>query len=275
MVKLFRFIGLISQSIFIQFAHLFGLVAFVIAAAVGYLRLPSWLVPVLAVVFGVVADKFIDESAVSAILEKAASANQRGGFLILVYFVITASTTGDLTAKLYNLLTQPECHVGDVIMSTDVENLDLLPSNIDLSAAELQLVSEVGREYALGRALAPIIDEYDVILIDCQPSLGLLTLNALTASSGVIIPMECEYFALRGVKLLKDTVDKVTARLNPNLQIIGVLPTMYDPRTLHSREVLQTVKQAFGDTVFQTSIARTIKFPDAAVAGEPITSSCG
>ena len=90
MVKLFRFIGLISQSIFIQFAHLFGLVAFVIAAAVGYLRLPSWLVPVLAVVFGVVADKFIDESAVSAILEKAASANQRGGFLILVYFVITA-----------------------------------------------------------------------------------------------------------------------------------------------------------------------------------------
>jgi hypothetical protein len=90
MIKLFRFIGLISQSIFIQFAHLFGLVAFVIAAAVGYLRLPSWLVPVLAVVFGVVADKFIDESAVSAILEKAASANQRGGFLILVYFVITA-----------------------------------------------------------------------------------------------------------------------------------------------------------------------------------------
>ena len=90
MVKLFRFIGLISQSIFIQFAHLFGLVAFVIAAAVGYLRLPSWLVPVLAVVFGVVADKFIDESAVSAILEKAASANQRGGFLIVVYFAICA-----------------------------------------------------------------------------------------------------------------------------------------------------------------------------------------
>ena len=90
MIKLFRFIGLISQSIFIQFAHLFGLVAFVIAAAVGYLRLPSWLVPVLAVVFGVIADKFVDESAVSAILEKAASANQRGGFLILVYFVITA-----------------------------------------------------------------------------------------------------------------------------------------------------------------------------------------
>jgi chromosome partitioning protein len=178
----------------------------------------------------------------------------------------------DLDLTVYNLLTDPNCHVGDVIISTDVEGLDLLPSNIDLSAAELQLVSEVGREHALGRALAPILDEYDIILIDCQPSLGLLTLNALTASQGVIIPMECEYFALRGVALLKDTIDKVTSRLNPDLAIIGVLPTMYDARTLHSREVLQTVRQAFGDTVFQTSIARTIKFPDAAVAGQPITT---
>ncbi|PHX60815.1 MAG: chromosome partitioning ATPase [Actinobacteria bacterium] len=175
----------------------------------------------------------------------------------------------DLTV--YNLLAQSDCHIGDVIVSTDVENLDLLPSNIDLSAAELQLVSEVGREHALGRALEPVLGEYDVILIDCQPSLGLLTLNALTASSGVIVPMECEYFALRGVALLKDTLDKVTARLNPSLKIIGVLPTMYDPRTLHSREVYQTVVQAFGDLVFQTVINRTIKFPDAAVAGEPIT----
>lgn len=178
----------------------------------------------------------------------------------------------EMELTVYNLLTQTDCHVGDVIVSTDVVNLDLLPSNIDLAAAELQLVSEVGREHALGRVLEPIMGEYDVILIDCQPSLGLLTLNALTASSGVIVPMECEYFALRGVALLKDTLDKVTARLNPTLKIIGVLPTMYDPRTLHSREVYQTVVQAFGDLVFQTVINRTIKFPDAAVAGEPITS---
>ena len=178
----------------------------------------------------------------------------------------------EMELSIYNLLTQPDCHVGDVIVSTDVENLDLLPSNIDLSAAEIQLVSEVGREYALGRALEPILDEYDVILIDCQPSLGLLTLNALTASSGVIIPMECEYFALRGVALLKDTIDKVTSRLNTKLQIVGVLGTMYDPRTLHSREVLETVRGAFGDLVFETVINRTVKFPDAAVAGEPITS---
>ncbi len=178
----------------------------------------------------------------------------------------------ELDLTVYNLLTQPDCHVGDVIIPTVVENLDLLPSNIDLSAAEVQLVSEVGREHALSRVLAPIIDEYDVILIDCQPSLGLLTVNALAASQGVIIPMETEYFALRGVALLKDTIDKVISRINPDLQIIGVLATMYDPRTLHSREVLQTVRQAFGDSVFQTVISRTVKFPDSAVAGEPITT---
>jgi chromosome partitioning protein len=178
----------------------------------------------------------------------------------------------ELDLTIYNLLTDPECHVGDVILSTDIVNLDLLPSNIDLSAAEVQLVSEVGREHSLARALRPVMGEYDVILIDCQPSLGLLTVNALTAAEGVVIPMETEYFALRGVALLKDTIDKVATRLNPDLRIIGVLPTMFDPRTLHSREVLQTVRQAFGDAVFRTTINRTIKFPDAAVAGEPITA---
>jgi len=176
----------------------------------------------------------------------------------------------DLTV--YNLLTSSDCHVGDVIVSTDVPGLDLLPANIDLSAAEIQLVTEVGREYALQRALAPVVPEYDIILIDCQPSLGLLTVNALTSSTDVIIPMETEYFALRGVALLKDTLDKVISRLNPNLRILGVLPTMYDPRTLHSREVMETVTSAFGDLVFTTSIQRTVKFPDAAVAGEPITT---
>lgn len=178
----------------------------------------------------------------------------------------------ELKLTVYNLLTQPDCHVGDVIIPTALPLMDLLPSNIDLSAAELQLVSEVGREFALGRALEPILPEYDVILIDCQPSLGLLTLNALTASHDVIVPMECEYFALRGVALLMDTITKVQERLNPNLSVLGVLATMYDPRTLHSREVLTTVQQAFGDRVFTTVINRTIKFPDSAVAGEPITT---
>ncbi len=175
----------------------------------------------------------------------------------------------DLTV--YNLLTEPDAHIGDVILSTDIIDLDLLPCDITLAAAEMQLVSEVGREHALMRALAPVIAEYDIILIDCQPSLGLLTVNALTASDGVIIPMECEFFALRGVALLQDSLEKVRTRLNPKLQVIGVLPTMYDSRTLHSREVLERVQQAFGDKVFQTKVSRTIKFPDAAVAGQPIT----
>lgn len=178
----------------------------------------------------------------------------------------------EMELTVYNLLTDPECHLGDVLVATDVPGMDLVPSNIDLSAAEIQLVSEVGREYALQRSIEPVVADYDVILIDCQPSLGLLTLNALTASTDVIIPMETEYFALRGVALLKDTIDKVMARLNPDLRILGVLATMYDPRTLHSREVLETVTKAFGDQVFSTVINRTVKFPDAAVAGEPITT---
>ena len=178
----------------------------------------------------------------------------------------------EMDLSIYNLLTQSDCHIGDVIVNPRVPGLDLVPSNIDLSAAEVQLVSEVGREYALQRVLAPIIEDYDIVLIDCQPSLGLLTLNALTASTEVIIPMETEYFALRGVALLKDTIDKVVSRLNPQLRIVGVLPTMYDPRTLHGREVLQSVTGAFGDTVFSTTINRTVKFPDSAVAGEPITT---
>jgi chromosome partitioning protein len=179
----------------------------------------------------------------------------------------------DLT--IYNLLLQRDVTLDDVIVKTDVPGMDLLPSNIDLSAAEVQLVHEVAREQTLKRVLAPAISEYDVILIDCQPSLGLLTVNALTASDGVIVPLECEYFALRGVALLKTTIDKVIERLNPTLQIDGVLATMYDGRTLHGREVMQRLVQAWGDTVFHTVIRRTVKFSDSTVAGEPITTYAG
>jgi chromosome partitioning protein len=178
----------------------------------------------------------------------------------------------ELETSVYDLLMDDACTIGDVTVTTDVPGLDLVPSNIDLSAAEVALVNEVAREHALARALAPIVDEYDYIIIDCQPSLGLLTVNALTAADGVVIPLECEYFALRGVKLLMDTITKVRARLNPRLQVIGVVATMYDARTLHTREVLARAVDAFGDDVFHTVISRTIKFPDATVAGEPITT---
>jgi chromosome partitioning protein len=176
----------------------------------------------------------------------------------------------DLTV--YNLLMQKDVALRDVVVPTGVPGMDLLPSNIDLAAAEVQLVHEVGREQTLQRALADAMAEYDVILIDCQPSLGLLTVNALTASQGVIVPLECEYFALRGVALLKTTIDKVRERLNPALEIDGVLGTMFDGRTLHSREVMQRLVEAWGDKVFHTVIRRTVKFSDSTVAGEPITT---
>jgi chromosome partitioning protein len=178
----------------------------------------------------------------------------------------------DLELSIYNLLMGSDVAADAVIHKTDIAGLDLLPSNIDLSAAEVQLVNEVAREQTLARVLAPVTADYDVVLIDCQPSLGLLTINALTACDGVIIPLECEYFALRGVALLKTTIDKVSERLNPRLRIEGLLGTMYDSRTLHGREVLQRLVEAWGDAVFHTVIRRTVKFSDSTVAGEPITA---
>ena len=130
----------------------------------------------------------------------------------------------------------------------------------------------MAREHTLARVLAPVLPDYDFVLIDCQPSLGLLTVNALTAADGVIIPLECEFFALRGVALLMDIIQKVQDRLNPRLEVEGILATMYDARTVHGREVLARVVEAFGDKVFQTVIARTVQFPETTVVGEPITS---
>jgi len=178
----------------------------------------------------------------------------------------------DLDTTVYDLLMRSDIATRDVIMETEFEFLDVLPANIDLSAAEVQLVSEVAREGALARALRSVEDDYDVILIDCQPSLGLLTVNALVAAHGVLIPLASEYFAMRGVALLVDTVTKVQDRLNPRLTMDAIIPTMYDPRTLHSQEVVERVREAFGDQVTQTMIHRTVKFPDASVASEPITT---
>lgn len=177
----------------------------------------------------------------------------------------------ELDTSIYHVMMDRELPVEKIIMPTAMSGLDLVPANIDLSAAEVRLVTEVGREHALARVIHPLKHEYDIILIDCQPSLGLLTVNALTAAHGVIIPLECEYFALRGVALLKETIDKVRERTNFDLVIIGLLGTMYDSRTLHSKEVLQTLVQGWGEQVFHSVIRRTVKFSDSTVAGEPIT----
>lgn len=173
---------------------------------------------------------------------------------------------------IYDLLLGTVKDTASAIVETSVPNLHLIPANIDLSAAEVHLVNEVAREQILARVLRQVVNDYDVILIDCQPSLGLLTVNALTAAHGVLIPLECEFFALRGVALLVETIDKVRDRLNPAIKLDGILATMYDSRTLHSREVLERVVEAFGDNVLETVIGRTVKFPDASVAGSPITT---
>ncbi len=178
----------------------------------------------------------------------------------------------ELDTTVYNLLMERGVALEEVLLKTNVPGLDLLPGNIDLSAAEVQLVTEVAREQVLARALEPVLADYDVVLIDCQPSLGLLTVNALTAAHGVIVPLECEFFALRGVALLVDTINKVQERLNRGLRVDGILATMYDARTLHGREVLARVVDAFGDVVFHTVITRTVRFPETTVAGEPITT---
>ena len=173
---------------------------------------------------------------------------------------------------IYDLLLGSVTDPHDAIVPTETPGLDVIPANIDLSAAEVHLVNEVAREMILARVLRKVSDSYDVILIDCQPSLGLLTVNALTAAHGVLIPLECEFFALRGVALLIETIEKVRDRLNPAIELDGILATMYDPRTLHSREVLERVVETFGDRVLETVISRTVKFPDASVAARPITT---
>jgi chromosome partitioning protein len=178
----------------------------------------------------------------------------------------------ELEHTIHNLLVEPRVSIDDVLMGTRIKHLDLVPSNIDLSAAEIQLVNEVGREQSLARALYSVTDRYDYVLVDCQPSLGLLTVNGLACADGVVIPTECEYFALRGLALLTDTVEKVRDRLNPKLEISGILVTRYDPRTVNSREVMARVVERFGELVFDTVITRTVRFPETTVAGEPITA---
>ncbi len=178
----------------------------------------------------------------------------------------------ELEHTIYNLMLSSGTAITDVLMPTGIDGVDLIPANIDLSAGEVQLINEVAREQTLARALRPVLHAYDYVLIDCQPSLGLLTINALACASGVIIPLAAEYFSLRGVAMLVDTITKVQERINPDLSLDGVLVTMYDGRTMHARDVVGMLHQRFGDTVFDTMIARTVKFPETTVAGEPITS---
>ena len=157
--------------------------------------------------------------------------------------------------------------ITEVIHHTEV---DLAVSSIDLAGAELALSSMIGRERALEKALAPVKDNYNYVLIDTPPSLGLLTINALVASNGVIVPVQCEYLSLRGLVQLENTLSMIRENLNPEVGIEGILPTMYDKRTLHSREAVEILEENFGDLVFGTKIRKTIRYAEAPVKGSSV-----
>ena len=170
----------------------------------------------------------------------------------------------------HTVLLDPSVPLAEVIVPTRVEAVGLAPTTLDLAMAEIQLVSEMGREHILAKRLAPVQGDYDFILLDCPPSLGLLTLNALTAAEKVLIPVQCAFFSMNGLRHLLDIIHRVQENLNPRLQLGGVLLNLFDARTLHAREVVDRVREYLPEQVFKTVIRRTVRFDEAATAGEPI-----
>ncbi len=179
-------------------------------------------------------------------------------------FGIQADT---LLHTIYDALIDPERVPASSIVQRVRQQIDILPANIDLAAAEIELISALSRESILRDVLAPLAPQYDYILIDCGPNLGLLTINALTAARGVLIPMQCEYFALRALTSLLRTVRRVQARLNPSLAIIGILGTMYHTGTRHAEEVLRQARLLFGEPVFDFYVKKSIRFAEASAQG--------
>ena len=172
----------------------------------------------------------------------------------------------DIERSMFDVLVH-RLPIQEVIRSAEV---DLAVSSIDLAGAELALSSLIGRERALEKALAPIRGDYDYILIDTPPSLGLLTINALVAANGVIVPVQCEYLSLRGLVQLQATLEMIRENLNPDVEILGILPTMFDRRTLHAREAVEILRENFGDLVFNTRIRKTIRYAEAPVKGQSV-----
>jgi chromosome partitioning protein len=196
------------------------------------------------------------------------------GFEVLL---VDLDPQGNLTMSQGMDPDQVERSMYDVLVhSMPVEEIihraevDVAVSAIDLAGAEMALSSMIGRERALQKALLPVRNRYDYILIDTPPSLGLLTINALTASDGVIVPVQCEYLSLRGLVQLETTLSMIRENLNPVVEIKGILPTMYDSRTLHSREAVEMLKENFGDLVFETRIKKTVRYAEAPVEGSSV-----
>jgi chromosome partitioning protein len=178
----------------------------------------------------------------------------------------------ELTATIYDVLleTTPGVTIATITRPTQMQRVDVAPASIDLSKAELELFSEMDRERALRAALKPAQGAYDYILIDCPPSLGLLTTNALAAADSVLIPLQSDYLAMRGAELLMTTIENVRRKLNPKLTLLGVLVTMHNNRTSHARGVLDQVRKAFGDRTFKAVIAYSVRAKDSSAAGKSI-----
>jgi len=205
-----------------------------------------------------------------------------GRRVLLIDFDSQASMTTGLGIKpahikeqygsIWYLINDSSANVSDFILKSNVPGLDFIRGHGDLAAAEAAFVTEIAKEHKLRKIIAPVLELYDDILIDCSPSLGTLTVNALTASDGVLIPMECEYFAVLGLSLVKETISKIQEHTNPHLVIDGILATMFDRKTGHSRDVLELIDKEFSNELLDTIIARTVRFSESTVKGEPITS---
>ncbi|MCA6482620.1 MAG: ParA family protein [Chitinophagaceae bacterium] len=185
------------------------------------------------------------------------------------------STTGvgfdlhNVTSSLYDCMVN-NLPATDVILTTEVPNLHLIPSHIDLVGAELEMINYPNRENVIKNILEPVADRYDFIIIDCSPSLGLITVNCLVAATSVIVPVQCEFFALEGLGKLLNTIKIIQSRLNPELQIEGILMTMYDGRLRLGNQVISEIRRHFDDMVFQTIIHRNARLSEAPSAGKPV-----
>ena len=174
-----------------------------------------------------------------------------------------------LERTIYNYLIEPDKPVNRIIQPVQAY-LDMTPASNRLHNAEVDLIPEIRRELVLKQILGPLNGWYDFILIDCPPSLGLLTINALCASTEVLVPLQSEYFAMRGLQTLLETVEKIKSHLNPDLELLGILATMYSTGTIHAREVLDEIRSVFGDKVFDVVVYKSIRFAEASVANQAI-----
>lgn len=183
---------------------------------------------------------------------------------------ISFLSADEITMSVYDLLSDPDVSFGDIVKKTKVENLDILPSRINLAKLEARLVGELDAPFRLKDKIDPIANNYDVVILDTPPTLGLITVNALVASTHLIIPIQSSYFALEGTDDLLETIERIKARPNPQLEVLGVVVTLHDRRTTLSRDIYDQICQVFGDKVFETTISKSVRLEESPAYRESI-----